>query len=85
MSRITQGSIALRQWVDRRAISQLEAAALIGIEYSLFNKYVLGYRRAPLEAAIKIHRATGISVEAWVSPVVDETAEPVAVQSGKRR
>jgi hypothetical protein len=59
--------------MTRSKLNQFDAAALIGIPYAVFNKFVLGVRRPGLTNAVKIEQKTGIPVEAWASIRADKS------------
>lgn len=67
------GRERLAQWLQRAKVNQLEAAELIGIDKTQLSQILTGKRRPGLDNAIKIERATGIAVEAWVPLEEDKT------------
>lgn len=85
MENTPSGRERLAQWVDRSKLNQLEAAQLIGIDPTQLSQILTGKRRPGLDNAVKIERATGIVVEAWVPLTDDEPAEAVSVSAPKRR
>jgi plasmid maintenance system antidote protein VapI len=70
------GRERLRQWITRSKLQQNEAAAVIGMHPTQLNHILTGDRRPGLDTAVKIERATGIVVEAWVPFGDDDLAEP---------
>lgn len=70
---VTGGRVRLRQWIDRSKLNQLEAAEVMGFDKTALNHILTGKRTPGLQNALKIERATGIPVEAWV-PSVDDTS-----------
>lgn len=60
------GRSRLRQWIDRSKLNQLEASEIIGFDKTALNHILTGKRTPGLQNALKIERATGIPVEAWV-------------------
>jgi len=67
---MTSGATLLSEWIDRQKVSQRKAADLIGMDETHLAHILSGNRRPGLDNAIKIERATGIVVEAWV-PIDD--------------
>lgn len=65
------GAERLAQWIKRSRLNQMEAAELIGIDQTQLSQILNGKRRPGLDNAVKIERATGLAVEAWVPTVVD--------------
>lgn len=63
---ITSGRARLRQWLDKSKLSQVKAAEIVGIDKGMFNHFLMGQRTPGLVSALRIERATGIPVEAWV-------------------
>lgn len=59
------GQHQLRNWIDRRGVSDREAAGIIGLNHTFLSNLVTGKRVPGLVNALKIERATGIPVEAW--------------------
>lgn len=74
------GPAQLREWMHRRRFLQKEAAEHIGFDEAVISHFLGGTRTPSLENAVKIERATGIPVEAWVS-----SANGSAVTSAPRR
>lgn len=68
------GRERLAQWLERAKLNQLEAAEIIGIDKTQLSQILTGKRRPGLDNAVKIERATGIAVEAWVPLDEAETA-----------
>lgn len=66
------GRERLHQWIERSKLNQVEAAEIIGMDYTQLNHILNGRRRPGLDTAVKIETATGIVVEAWV-PFGDDT------------
>jgi transcriptional regulator with XRE-family HTH domain len=77
---MANGRERLRQWIDRSKLNQLEAAQIIGVDHTQLSHILLGRRRPGLDTAVKIERATGITVEAW-TPIDDGDSEPIESQS----
>lgn len=69
------GRERLRQWIDRSKVDQTEAAGLIGMHPTQLSHILNDRRRPGLDTAVKIERATGIPVEAWVPLDDDESAD----------
>lgn len=82
MASMNDGCTRLRAWLTRSKLNQFDGAALIGIPYAVFNKFVLGVRRPGLTNAVKIEQKTGIPVEAWASIRMDKM--PSSVGHGSR-
>ena len=74
--RMNEGRARLLQWLERSKLSQAEAAKIIVIHRAYLNHIVTGDRVPGLDIAVKIERATGIPVEAWLSTSDAKTAEP---------
>jgi transcriptional regulator with XRE-family HTH domain len=79
------GSERLAQWIERGKLSQVEAARIIGIDKTQLSQILNDKRRPGLDNAVRIERATGISVEAWVPTPVDETAASYSVVAQKSK
>lgn len=67
------GAALLKQWVERRGYSQVEAAEILGLHESFMSMLVRGHRIPSLTNAIRIERLTGIPVSAWASSAVDKS------------
>ena len=67
---MTSGTQLLSDWIERQKVSQRKAADLIGMDETHLAHILSGNRRPGLDNAVKIERATGIVVEAWV-PIDD--------------
>jgi len=83
------GHEQFKDWIERRFPNSdrkaREAAALFGWEESFISKLVRGDRTPGLTNAHIIERETGISTEAWLSSALDNTSQPIAASTGKRR
>lgn len=64
-------------WRKRRGFNQAEAADFFGWHFTYINKVERGKLIPNLSKLVKIERASGIPVSAWVTTEVD--TEPVAV------
>lgn len=71
------GAQQLKDWMHRRRFMQQEAAEYFGWDETYISQLVNGRRSPGLDNAVKIERATGIPVEAWVTTEVDIPQEPV--------
>lgn len=63
----------LKDWIERRAFSQRDAAEYLGWDEQSFSKLIRGTRGIGLSKAVQIEGLTGIPVEAWVSSLVDKS------------
>jgi transcriptional regulator with XRE-family HTH domain len=79
------GPQQLKDWMHRRRFMQQEAAEYFGWDETYISQLVNGRRSPGLENAVKIERATGIPVEAWVTSAVDIPAEPVGANARNRK
>jgi transcriptional regulator with XRE-family HTH domain len=77
------GAKQLKEWMHRRRFMQTEAAKYLGFDPTFVSQLVNGARTPGLDNAIKIERATGIPVEAWLSTDRDETVQPVSAGAAK--
>lgn len=68
MARRRQGHERLRAWRERLKITQVEAAARLGIDFVTLSKFERGKLRPGLERAVRIADATDgeVPVESWV-------------------
>jgi len=64
----------LALWITRSTLNQLEASRVIGIDPTQLNHILKGKRSPGLLNAVKIERATGITVDGWVSSELGESA-----------
>lgn len=64
------GAQQLREWIDRRGVTDRDAAKIIGLNHTFLSNLVTGKRRPGLVNALKVERATGIPVEAWTPTTV---------------
>lgn len=64
------GPRLLRAWIERRALSRAEAAGELGLHYVHLCQFLAESKTPGLVTAIRIERATGIPVEAWVATSV---------------
>lgn len=71
------GRHQLRQWIDRRGVTDRVAASIIGLDHTFLSNLVTGKRNPGLVNALKIERATGIVVEAWEPTNVAKSKSPV--------
>lgn len=60
------GPEQLKAWMARAQKNQAETAAHLGMDFTYISQIVNGVRTPGLHNALKIERATGIPVEAWV-------------------
>lgn len=65
-TRMVEGRIQLRAWIDRAKLQDQEAAQLIGISRPFMSHILNGHRRPTLPIAVKIEETTGIVVASWV-------------------
>ncbi len=79
------GAEQLKDWMHRRRFLQKEAAEHLGFDATFVSQLVNGARVPGLDNAIKIERATGIPVEAWLSTDRDETVQPQSAGAAKSR
>jgi transcriptional regulator with XRE-family HTH domain len=78
------GREQLAQWIERSKLTQVETARRIGIDPTQLSQILTGKRRPGLDNAVRIERATGIVVEAWVPFGDDESADSVGANSRNR-
>lgn len=83
MEQTPTGRERLALWLDRSHLNQLEGARIIGIDHTQLNQILSGRRRPGLDNAVRIQKATGIGVEAWVPLGDDEIDQPKATHSRK--
>lgn len=60
------GPEQLRAWMARAQKNQAETAEYLDVDFTYVSQIVNGVRTPGLHNALKIERATGIPVEAWV-------------------
>jgi transcriptional regulator with XRE-family HTH domain len=77
------GPDAVRDWMERSGLNQRQAAVRMGIGHTALNHLLCARRRAGLAMALRIQRATGIPVEAWMSTPVDKR-RIVSISSGRK-
>lgn len=78
------GRTQLRAWIERRGITQQDAAGIIGMDQVSLS-YVLSGKRTPgLANATKIERATGIVTEAWLQNQISDSATDEPTPARKR-
>lgn len=63
------GAQQLARWMKRSTRNQREAAAFLGLHWTIVNKYFKGHRSPSRETAILIEEKTGIPVAAWSTRV----------------
>jgi len=65
------GADELRDWIDRRGFSQVEAAKYIGLTTSFLSLLLNGKRGPGLSVAyaLLIQERTGIPVQTWASSI----------------
>ncbi len=76
------GPEQLADWMKRRNVNQREAAVILGLDFTVVNKLLNGFRSPGLQTAITIERATGIPVEAWL-PTEGGSSEPTAAETSE--
>lgn len=64
---MNRGQYDLKQWIERRGLSQREAASVIGVHWTSINKLLHGRRLPSLELATRIETETGITTRSWVT------------------
>lgn len=83
------GHEQFKEWIGRRFPNserpQREAAELFGWDETFISKIVRGDRSPGLTNAHTIESETGIPTEAWLSSALDNSSQPVAASSAKRR
>lgn len=84
-SRMKTGAEQLTDWMERRGLSNTEAAAHFEWDLTFISKLVNGHRLPGLANAIKIERETGIPVEAWMPSKLDSDGETAGVGRSKRK
>lgn len=77
------GHEQLKDWMHRRRFLQQEAAEYLGLDAPYVSKLLSGTRSPGLDNAVKIERATGIPIEAWMESELDTSSEPVAASAAK--
>ena len=75
----------LREWMKRSQLTQRAAAKLLGMHYTFLSQILNEERSPALRTAVRIERATGIPVEAWMPTDVDTEPQPVGAGSHKRK
>lgn len=78
-----EGRARLRAWIDRRGLTQEDAAKEIGVHRVHLNYFLTGERRPGLDTALLIEESTGIPMRTWARPTSlaarrDETGEGAA-------
>ncbi len=68
------GAKLLKAWIARMQMNQLQAARFIKMDPTHLSQILTRQRRPGLDNAVKIARATGVPVEAWVSFTSDNRA-----------
>jgi transcriptional regulator with XRE-family HTH domain len=78
------GREQLADWIERRGMNQREAARILGMDFTVLNKILLGHRTPGLATALAIQRHTGISVEVWM-PTDDGKTDVLVTAGGRKR
>lgn len=74
----------MRDWMRRRGFLPADAARYVGFSKAAMSRLLAGKFQPNLNNAIKIHRLTGIPVEAWGTDE-EETELVTAAPDVKRR
>lgn len=78
-----EGQRRLKAWLERSKLSQRAAAKLLGMHWTFLSQICRGERSPALATAVRLYRATGIPVEAWLPTDVADERPPVAATRRK--
>lgn len=77
MGTMQSGPEQLKDWMSRKGFKQADACRFLGFDIATMSNFLAGKRTPGLKLAVRIERATGIPVEAWLPTDGDTSASAI--------